>query len=71
MKKKPSKIDKLKIALHYLMDKEPMTCVCCSKCGSIHVKFINEVTEGDKYYSTYKCNKCGAEALNMEQWYGK
>ena len=71
MKKKLSKIDRFRIALKFFMNKEPVTCVCCSKCGSIHVKFIDGVTEGDKYTSLYKCSKCGAEAFNIEQWVRK
>lgn len=44
------------------------TIVCCGKCGSIKIKYINGKQNKYIYTSTYQCLNCGATASCTEIW---
>lgn len=68
MKKKYSLMTKLKVCYFWLFRHGEGIMVTCGKCRSTKLKLIENNQEGNKFTSKYMCRKCGATAINIEDW---
>ncbi len=68
MKKNINFFHAAKLAIAYLKKYEYGVGECCHYCGSVLIKVLDGVDDGNEYHSNHKCMNCGATAKITEIW---
>lgn len=75
MKVKSTLLKRIKVCLIYLIHDDFKVGLIeqCPKCKSIEItktrSYEKQFENGSEYNAGYKCDKCGAEASIIEEWY--